>query len=197
MHTQPSSEAMVDLIGRQDEMLDTMVREWTSSPDGTAPWKVVPAERLVRVWNDVAELGFVRDERAVEFMAERMVENVLRLAVNNEISGHEAVDPSQAMEGRVDPEEQEAFVDWAITTPSGGWRISDHGLSELFVLAALLTETVDHMDKIVVMDRMLNVTHPRSDLASWFVEGGSRTLDLLAGRPSEDEEREVSQALYA
>lgn len=197
MRTQPSSEAMVEFIGRQDEMLDTMIREWMSSRSATAHWKVVSAERLVRVWNDVAEMGFVRDCKVVESMAERMVENVLRLAVNNEISGHEAVDPEQAMDGRVDPEDQEAFVDWAITTETGGWRISDHGLSELFSLAALLTETDDHMEKIVVMDRMLNVTHPRSDLASWFVEGGSRTLDLLAGRPSEDEERDSSDMLYA
>ena len=34
-------------------------------------------------------------------------------------------------------------------------------------------------------DRMLNVVHQRSDIAEWFVEGGSRALAQLSGSPAE------------
>jgi hypothetical protein len=194
MQTEPSSEAMLELFERQDEMLGRMVDEWRGSDDPIAPWKVVPAGKLLRLWREAATLGFVRDEAAVERIADRLVENVLRIAVNNVISGHCTSSPEDAMDEHLPPEEQEAFVDWAIGTETGGWRISDYGISALFHLAALLSETHDPMEKIVVMDRMLNVSHPRSDLASWLVEGGTRTLDELAVRPADVEERERAYA---
>lgn len=190
MRTEPSTEAMLELFERQAEMLGRVVEEWRGSDSPVAPWKVVPGARLLRLWREASELGFVRDEGAVERIAERMIENVLRIAVNNEISGHDTSRTEDVLEDHVPPDEQEAFVDWAVVTETGGWRISDYGISKLFHLAALLLETLDPMEKIVVMDRMLNVTHPRSDLASWLVEGGTRTLDELSERPSDTEERE-------
>jgi hypothetical protein len=32
---------------------------------------------------------------------------------------------------------------------------------------------------------MLNVVHPRSDMASWFIEGGSHALAQLSGSPTQ------------
>lgn len=186
MRIEPSSDAMIELLGREQEMLEQVVHEWRSSETPIAPWTVVPAGRLIRIWKDAAELGFVRDESGLERIAERVVENVLRISVNNLISGHQVAAPADALEELVEASDQEAFVDWAIHTETGGWRISDYGIGPLFKLAALLTETHDPMQKLAVVDRMLNVVHPRSDLASWFVEGGWRTLTELSDdeRPS-------------
>ena len=36
-------------------------------------------------------------------------------------------------------------------------------------------------EKIVIIDQILNVAHQRSDLASWFIEGGSYSLSKLSG----------------
>lgn len=183
MRIEPSSDAMIELLEREQEMLEQVVQEWHCSGSPTAQWQVVPAARLIRIWKDAAELGFVRDESGLARIAELMVENVLRISVNNLVSGHQPATPEDVLDGLVEPADQEAFVDWAINTETGGWRISDYGIEPLFKLAALLTETNDPMQKLAVVDRMLNVVHPRSDLASWFVEGGSRTLLQL----SEDE----------
>lgn len=185
MRTEPTDDAMLELYERSNETIAAMVEEWRSSTRPVTQWKVVPAARLIRIWQEAAELGVVRDENELLRIADRMIENTLRIAMNNVISGHDTSDPEATMGEYLSPDEQEAFVDWAIDTETGGWRISDYGIRPLFKLAALLLETHDAMEKIVVIDRMLNVTHPRSDLASWFVEGGSRTLDVLASRPSE------------
>jgi len=40
-------------------------------------------------------------------------------------------------------------------------------------------------EKLVLLDQMLNVVHRRSDIANWFVEGGSHALSQLSGTPSE------------
>jgi hypothetical protein len=36
------------------------------------------------------------------------------------------------------------------------------------------------VEKLLLVDQMLNVVHARSDLAGMFVEGGQKTLNKLA-----------------
>jgi len=44
-----------------------------------------------------------------------------------------------------------------------------------------LTQTTEAEQKIPIIDKMLNVVHQRSDIAAWFVEGGSQALSQLSG----------------
>lgn len=180
LNFKPSEDAMRDLHERVSETLDAMVGEFRRDPEGQAPWPVVPAARLKRIWSDAAKHGFVRDVRGLEAIERRFVENVVRLMVNTEVAAHGARSSAEVLEDRVEEDEIEKFVDWAIETPQGGWRISDYGLESLFALAAALNETDRPEDKLVILDAMLNVVHQRSDLASWFVEGGTKTLSDLA-----------------
>lgn len=179
MRLNPSSEAMLNLFERQAEMLDRMVHDYRSGQHQSLPWKIVPASNLARIWKAAAGEGIVRDTKGLERIEAIMVENVLKLAVNTEISGHSECYPAEALADHFEESEVEGFVDWAIETP-GGWRISDYALRDLLPLAALATETDDPMLKLAVLDRMLNVCHQRSDLAGWFVEGGSMTLSHLS-----------------
>lgn len=145
------------------------------------PWRVVPAQRLITIWKNAARDGFVRDEKGLDEIAQQMVENVARLFLNNEVSEHGTISTAQAIETYFDGswiDDHEAFVEWAIETPTG-WRISDYGIGPLCRLAFELLENPPAEEKLVLIDRMLNVTHQRSDLASWFVEGGTATLDRL------------------
>ena len=182
MIAEPSTDACRDLIEAEAEMLARMVHEYRSGKSPIrAAWKVVPAARLTRIWRDAAMAGFVRDEKGLLAIRDRLVENYLRIAVNTFISGHSEAYPDEALaEHFATGEESEAFVDWAIETEAGGWRISDYGLDRLFRLAAAASEEADPKRILVICDLMLNVTHQRSDLASWFVEGGSATLDAIA-----------------
>lgn len=66
-----------------------------------------------------------------------------------------------------------------------GGFISDYGLEPLLKLLNQLLKTNSAEEKIPIIDRMLNIVHQRSDIASWFVEGGSSALSQLSGSPSE------------
>lgn len=172
----PSERAMIDLFEMQSAKLSEMVSEYYSGKHAALPWKVVPAARLARIWKDAAREGFVRDVKGLERIEATFVENVVKLMVTTEISGHSTVSPEDVLEEHFAPEEIEAFVEWAIETPTGAWRISDYGLDPLVRLAALASDTADPSEKLVILDMMLNVIHQRSDLASWLVEGGRTTL---------------------
>jgi len=186
-----SNTAYYTLFEREQDTLDDMLREYRSGQHPRMPWKVVPAARLMRIWKDAARDGFVRDVKGLDRISETFIDNVCRIAVNTEISGHSQVTQDEALSEHLEPEEQEAFVEWAIETAEGGWRITDYGLERLRDLAAQLIEAETPERKLVALDMMLNVAHQRSDLASWFVEGGSRTLSELSGeeRPSEEAAR--------
>lgn len=187
MELKASPDAYLTLIERESDTLSAMISEYRSGKHPHAPWKIVPFARLERIWNDAAREGFVRDEKGLAKIEEVFVENVVRLAVNCRISGHTEASPHDGLDEYLEPDEYEAFVEWAIETDRG-WRISDYGMGPLFDLAALVTETADPVAKLAVLDRMLNVAHQRSDLASWFVEGGSKALSYLSEgvRPAEE-----------
>lgn len=78
------------------------------------------------------------------------------------------------------------FYDYA-TDKNGTDIMSDYGLEPLQKLALELSRTSDHNQMIVVIDKMLNVVHQRSDMASWFVNGGSSALSDISGYFSDDD----------
>jgi len=65
--------------------------------------------------------------------------------------------------------------------------LSDYGLEPLQKLLIKLRNTSEDNinERIMLLDKILNVVHPRSDLASLFVRGGSRALSDLSASPSE------------
>lgn len=184
---EPSQEAKADIIHREQEMLETMIGEYKSGRwPGAAPWRVVPAERLKRIWQDSARLGFVRDEKGLMAIRDRFVENYLRLGVNTAIAGHATYTYEEVLDDHFESNDIEKFVDWAIQCDTG-WRLSDIAIEKLFPLCAAAVDATDPADILVLCDLIMNVAHQRSDLASWFVAGGTRTLSELADgvRPSD------------
>lgn len=79
------------------------------------------------------------------------------------------------------------FFDYYMNDPEGkmGGFISDYGLQPLLDLLVQLLRSTDDRETVMLIDRMLNVVHQRSDIASWFVEGGSHALAQLSGSPTE------------
>lgn len=193
----PSESAMQDLFERQTALIDELISTYREGTHEMQPWRVVPAARLLRIWKDAARDGFVRDEKGLERIETIFYENVVKLLTNTEIAGHSAISHDDELDEYFDAQEKEAFVDWVIATPDGGWRISDYGVDELLRLAVLVSEATDPSEKLVLLDRMLNVAHQRSDLSSWFVEGGQKTLMRLSegDRPSEREEQMAALAV--
>ena len=168
----PSPGAFYELVG---EVAFRMLSEFQSGTPHQ-PWKLVPAQRLIAIWTRAAKEGFVQDEKGIDYIATVMIENTARLVINNEISGHSTTEPEAAIRNyglndELERDQYQAFIDWAVDLPTGGWRISDYGIDSLVKLACSLANEPTSEEKLVLIDRMLNVTHQRSDLASWFVDG--------------------------
>jgi hypothetical protein len=79
------------------------------------------------------------------------------------------------------------FFDYYMNDPEGkmGGFISDYGLKPLEDLLSELLRATTPEEKLLLIDRMLNVVHQRSDIADWFVEGGKSALAQLSGSPAE------------
>ena len=81
------------------------------------------------------------------------------------------------------------FFENYLTDPkSGHLYISDYGLPAIEQLTAQLYGENSPEMKVQIIDKILNVVHQRSDLASWFVQGGSSSLSDLSGYEVPDEE---------
>jgi len=83
------------------------------------------------------------------------------------------------------------FFDYYQNDPEGklGGFISDYGLRPLEELLVELLRASTPEEKLLLIDRMLNVVHQRSDIADWFVEGGSHALAQLSGSPTQVEQQ--------
>lgn len=62
---------------------------------------------------------------------------------------------------------------------NGQWILSDYGLDKLTKLAFDLLGETSSENKLLLLDRVLNVIHQRSDLSSYFIKGGKQVLDSL------------------
>ena len=71
--------------------------------------------------------------------------------------------------------------DYLPTFSNGAWFLSDFGLKPLFKLGQKLITQTKPEDMIVTINKILDITHARSDLAEVFIEGGSATLNNIAG----------------
>jgi 2'-5' RNA ligase/GNAT superfamily N-acetyltransferase len=145
-------------------------------------WDVVPAARLKKIWTDYANLGFVRDEAGMRRIAGQVLDNIWKLQTNTILTGHTEESPSRygsEILGQELPEDYFDQLESFFEDDRGSWRISDYGLDSLLGIAYKL-EGEDNAEKqLQLVDRALQVTHPRSDLANWFVEGGSSALSQL------------------
>ena len=71
------------------------------------------------------------------------------------------------------------FEDWAVL-PDGSDAMSDFGLKPLLKLIEELEEQETPEQKIVVINKILDVYHQRGDLCSAFIQGGSKSLNQIS-----------------
>lgn len=158
--------------------LALMISEFNSGVP-TQPWPLLPATEIPQIWREFTGTGTVGNIARLDELRDLVLRNVVRLYINTELAGHTGRNPEDVIEG--EGIELEPFVSWAVDTESGAWRISDYGMDKLLGIAAKLRMAVTPGRKVMYMDAILNVTHQRSDLAAWFIEGGISTLNEMAG----------------
>jgi len=150
------------------------------------PWKVIPFPRLKKIWEDYMRMGIVRDTAGLEMIEDIITDNILKLYVNTELSGHTPVDPQDDFE-EYGYTEQDVEDFWDYVKEISDYAFSDFGGSRpgLTTLLSQVRRARTPEEKLPILDQILNVVHQRSDLAALFVEGGSSALSQLSGSPSE------------
>ena len=172
-----------DYIDRFDRELSEIVGGFANGAVNVS-WKVIPAARLKRIWMDYGKVGFVRDEKGLDNIADRMLNNIVRLDVCTALGGHSQRDPKDMIEeagyedeiNLDDPDTADRFYWHYLTNDKGMDMISDFGLPKLQKLWPSIRRADSVEERLTFIDQALNVVHQRNDLAAMFVQGGTKTL---------------------
>ena len=147
-------------------------------------WQVIPKARVMKIWQDFARDGFVRDERGMDYIANLMLVNLAKLTASTALCGHEkgldVCDKEEMCDRGFKPingKNYDFFFNYFST--KHGEPLSDYGLNKLWKFAEKLAGATDYTEKIMLVDQMLSVVHQRGDLAALFVEGGRAFLEEL------------------
>jgi len=162
-------------------------------------FKVIPKRLLFKTWEDFVKDGFVKNEKNIDRMEDMIINNVAQMRVNNILLGHsQGFIDSDELEYYDLPTTYEAFWDnerlatiadeITFDEKEGQNMISDYGLPKIENILDKLFRENNYEKKLVLIDNILNVIHMRSDLALYFVEGGTNTLAELSGIKGEEDE---------
>lgn len=164
-------------------------------------------------------IGYFVDEQLTCILEKPVDKNQLETPFDDPTSGHKIKDDSSKCNTTVHPFIQKIFDDnyeegmerdeirkllydemlerfYVYYTSDknnkmGGF-ISDYGLKPLLKLLSELKKQEKPENRLVTIDKILNVVHQRSDIAYWFVEGGSNALSQLSGYGDSDEDSVIS-----
>lgn len=159
------------------------------------PWKVIPFSQLEILWEAFIKTGQVPEKliRSLEQIEELITKNICKVTINTEMCGHTPSDPKYDIKdyfkSHIPEDELDAYIklfeecywDWC-DDPQGQGRISDYGLKPLHKYLAELRKLGKPEQRLAKVDQILSVIHMRSDIAGWFVEGGSQALSQLSGQ---------------
>jgi hypothetical protein len=181
-----------DLGEMVDNQVKSIMNEFYSqshSMGSKMSWSVIPFAKLKRIWEDYSTYGFVRNEKGLEEIKEKILKNLTRLEASTMLSGHTPMSMEELSEaGEFEPINEEENPElandfyWNFLNTEYGSPISDYALKPLWDLAFKLIKTTNHEEMLLLIDRMLNICHMRGDLASLFVEGGSAALSELSAK---------------
>ena len=176
-------------------------------------WRTIPAEQyhnlLQRYMGD--PIGARIPESVVyDWFENIVVPNAFAIEQITELAGHTQWFPSDEVNdefetwrpGKYDIHdyesgynalETEGFYEWcSLPDGSDGW--SDYGIDPIFNELAQYQPNMSAGDLLVLINRVLHIGHCRGDLASAFIEGGSKSCSNISGIVREN--REYSQSFW-
>lgn len=181
-------EAMTDYT---DEVSNAIQDIWMSAKDAHPgdkyPWHPVSIARAKRIWTHFAKTGIVIDEKGLDTIVHDLMMLIAKLEASTELLGHgmrsvqDIIDNESWTHSELeyDPETEERLGNF-LTDEHHRYRISDYGLPKLRPLIVEAKAESDPVKKLMLVDQILNVTHQRSDLSAWLIEGGRDALDALS-----------------
>lgn len=152
-------------------------------------WKLIPARDLIYLWVVYAKYGRVDEEKIVKIW-DILKELVIKILLNT----YEWQDENPEFYGKEKPEditdEDRERHAWFISDLSGNkyvrsWseeggnaRYSDcHQTLGKYLLQSYSSKTPEEL--LMNVDKILNFVHGLGNMAKWFVEGGTNTLDKI------------------
>jgi hypothetical protein len=168
-----------DFMRRRDEELMYLCRALKNSGGkGRVTWKTIPATLLKRVWLQFGKYNRI-NSNDLDKIADQILTNIARLRASTEMMGHAQIGKEDIEDETGYEFTEEEWDDWMtsyFTDLNGSWLLSDYGLPKLESIYPLIFNAKTDEEKLYACDKALNVIHQRNDLASMFVEGGSKTL---------------------
>ena len=109
--------------------------------------------------------------------------NTLKIDINTEYTGHQSsMDEDLLNDYNLTIDDCFKFYgDYCEDDALGQMRISDYGLEKLINNLFEILKNDNYYKKFMYMDQLLAVVHMRSDIADWYVEGGSESLSKISG----------------
>jgi hypothetical protein len=162
------------------------------------PWEVVPYQQMQNLFSSYQKLGFVKNEKSLNEICQLFINNILLLEINTRLSGHTPYgvetllhEIGYCFKGSKEkydfkelPFTEEQFQEYTdeyfYDVNQDQYRISDYGLKPLLKLSKALMLAKTDNEKIPLLTMILDVVHPRSDLAALFIEGGSNACKKLS-----------------
>ena len=134
-----------------------------------------------------------------------IIHNTLSISYITDFAGHSQYFPGEDLEEvfgvYADYSEgwkvldKEGFYDWA-KLPDGSDAWSDYGLSPLYKIISEYSENMEPGDVLMLIDRALDVGHCRGNLASAFIEGGSKSCDNITSKSFLNESPDGGRTYY-
>lgn len=169
---------------RDQKIIDIWTKVNNAKANKIYPWIPYPIHRIRKIWNDYVIYKIIKDEKGIIEISENFINKIALLDATTILTGHTTEDPSNILEdlNLVYDESIMTKLYYYMCDSTGTLYISDYGLTKLQNLAIDLINSDDIIDKLLILDQILNVTHQRSDLSSWFIKGGRQQLDILSGK---------------
>ena len=191
-------DVSADFMQRRDEELSYLCRSLKNSGGkGRVSWKTIPATLLKRVWLQFGKYNRI-NSNDLDKISDQIMTNIARLRASTEMMGHSQIgkDEIEAETGiEFTDEEWENWMSSYFTDLGGSWLLSDFGLPKLEKIYPAIFNAKTDEEKLYACDKALNVIHQRNDLASMFVEGGSKTLMLIANQGGYTSDEQLSEGL--
>jgi len=146
-------------------------------------WYPIKIDRIRKIWSDYIKYGIVRDEKGIDDIVECFIDKIIQIDINTMLYGHTQHNPIEFIKDFIEKEiseEELEKIQIYVEANEGNWIISDYGLPKLKKILRQLICEIDYVQKLLLIDQILNVVHQRSDLAAWFIEGGREALENLS-----------------
>lgn len=178
-----------------------VLNEFFNNPQGKQDWGVlINPDMYAKALRELSRFGELTNStfpsKYVYQWMGIIMKNTAILNVNTELAGHtqngfpidEVVDIAENNFGvNLEPTyeacsewlEEQGLYDW-MQMPDGSDAWSDYGLEPLWNVIKDYDESLPPEKVLVLVNRALDVYHQRGDMASIFIQGGSKVLSKIA-----------------